>query len=134
MLFPKHENVSTACRFTSLRQLADLRLCALMSLRPYVCALMSYALLSAPLCRVSSLMRYNLYTPPLTMLEYAYLVLERRLFHCVMLHHVVVGTMPIHYYLIFQSLHIITLIFQVTSFPQLHLQSQCLYQIMLVML
>ena len=36
--------------------------------------------------------------------------------------------------LICQSLHIITLIFQVTSLPQLHLRSQCLYQIMPVML
>ena len=42
-----------------LAQLADLRLCALMSLRPYVpaplcpCALMSAPLCPAPLCRVS---------------------------------------------------------------------------------
>ena len=42
-----------------LAQLADLRLCALMSLRPYVlaalcpCALMSSPLCSVPLCRVS---------------------------------------------------------------------------------
>ena len=46
-----------------LAQLADLRFCALMSLRPYVRpnvparpyvrALMSWAFLSAPLCRVS---------------------------------------------------------------------------------
>ena len=47
MLFPKHENVSTSCRFTSLRPyvLAPLCPCALMSaplcpaafcLRPYV--------------------------------------------------------------------------------------------------
>ena len=46
-----------------LAQIADLRLCALMSLRTYVCALMSLrtyvcaltscALLSAPLCRRS---------------------------------------------------------------------------------
>ena len=40
--------------------LATLCLCDLMSLRPYVCALMSCALLSAPLCRVSiSLSRKN---------------------------------------------------------------------------
>ena len=42
-----------------LGEIADLRLCALMSLRSYVsvplcpCALMSCALLSAPLCRRS---------------------------------------------------------------------------------
>ena len=38
MLFPKHENVSTACRFTSLHSyvLAPLCPCVLMSLRPYV--------------------------------------------------------------------------------------------------
>ena len=43
MLSPKHENVSTACRFSSLRPyvLAPLCFCALMSLRKYVCALMS---------------------------------------------------------------------------------------------
>ena len=36
-----------------LTRIADLRLCALMSLYPYVCTLMSCALLSVPLCRVS---------------------------------------------------------------------------------
>ena len=41
-------------RMKMLAQIADLRLCALMSLRPYFCALMSFALLSAPLCRVST--------------------------------------------------------------------------------
>ena len=33
-----------------LAQLADLRLCALMSLCPYVCALMSVLYVPAPLC------------------------------------------------------------------------------------
>ena len=37
-----------------LAQITYLRLCALMSLRPYVFALMSCALLSSPLCRVSN--------------------------------------------------------------------------------
>ena len=43
MLFPKHENVSAASRFTFLRPYALVPLCpcALMSLCPYVCALMS---------------------------------------------------------------------------------------------
>ena len=62
MLFPKHENVSPACGFTSLRPyvLVPLCPCALMSLRPYVpaplspCALMSSPLCPAPLCRVLS--------------------------------------------------------------------------------
>ena len=51
MLSPKHENVSTACRFTSLRPyvLAPLCPCALMSLHPYVCALMSCDLMSCAL-------------------------------------------------------------------------------------
>ena len=42
MSFLKHKNVSTACRFTSLRPyvLAPLLFCALMSV-PFVCALMS---------------------------------------------------------------------------------------------
>ena len=48
MLFPKHENVSTACRFTSLRPYVPDPLCLFpYVLRPFVCT---------PLCRRSVLL------------------------------------------------------------------------------
>ena len=42
LLFPKHENISTACRFTSLRPYVPEPLCP--------CALMSEPLCPAPFC------------------------------------------------------------------------------------